>query len=76
MRTVHFVGAGKHGLLDVFGPTVEFLTSPEETASYCVMIGTVPRGVSVPLHSHPDPESFYLLSGIIEVLSQRNDDFE
>jgi quercetin dioxygenase-like cupin family protein len=71
LQTIHF------SLFDVFGPTVEFLTSPEETDSgYCVMIGTVPPGVSVPLHSHSDPESFYLLSGALEVLSERDDDFE
>lgn len=77
MRSISFASTGSHGLLDVFGPTVEFLTSPEEAgASYCVMIGTVPPGISVPLHSHPDPESFYLISGTLEVLSQQGDDFK
>lgn len=43
-RQRRFGSTGTYGLLDVFGPTVEFLTSPEETeASYCIMIGTVPR---------------------------------
>jgi hypothetical protein len=37
------------------GPTLEFLILPEEADSaYCVMTGTMPPGVSVPLHSHPD----------------------
>ena len=77
MQMIHFVPAGRHDLLDGFGPTVEFLTSPQEkNAGYCMMIGKVPQGVSVPLHSHPDPESFYLLSGVMGVLSQRGDNFE
>jgi quercetin dioxygenase-like cupin family protein len=77
MQTTHVVRRGTYPVLDVFGPTVEFLALPEEThADYCVMIGTIPPGVSVPLHSHPDPESFYLLSGTVLALSQRGDRFE
>jgi quercetin dioxygenase-like cupin family protein len=30
---------------------------------YCVVIATAPPGVVVPLHSHPDRETFYMLSG-------------
>jgi quercetin dioxygenase-like cupin family protein len=30
---------------------------------YCVSIGTMPPGVVVPLHSHADRETFYILSG-------------
>jgi quercetin dioxygenase-like cupin family protein len=45
------------------------LTSPEEEA-YCVIRGTIPSGVSVPLHSHDDAESFYVLSGEAQVLMQ------
>jgi quercetin dioxygenase-like cupin family protein len=53
------------------------LNSPDERgAEYCVMKGTIPPGVSVPLHSHHDAESFYMLSGAVQVLSQRGDKFE
>jgi quercetin dioxygenase-like cupin family protein len=70
MRTAYVVNKGTHPLLDVFGPTVEFLTVPDESeAIYSVMIGTIPPGVAVPLHSHPDVESFFMLSGAVEVLS-------
>ena len=49
-----------HVVLDVLGPTVEFLVLPSEsTAGYCIMKGTIPPGVSVPLHSHPDDEIFF-----------------
>jgi mannose-6-phosphate isomerase-like protein (cupin superfamily) len=30
---------------------------------YCVSIATMPPGVVVPLHSHADHETFYILSG-------------
>src|SRR5262249_6251441 len=30
---------------------------------YCVSIATMPPGVVVPLHSHADRETFYILSG-------------
>jgi quercetin dioxygenase-like cupin family protein len=77
MQTTQLVRRGTYGVLDVFGPTVEFLTPPEETdAGYSVMIGTVSPGVSVPLHSHPAPESFFLLSGSLEALSQQASNFE
>jgi hypothetical protein len=38
--------------VDLFGPTVEFLTSPQEASiDFCVLRGVTPSGVSVPLHS-------------------------
>jgi uncharacterized RmlC-like cupin family protein len=41
-----------------------------------VIKGTIPSGISVPLHSHPDDESFFLLSGSVQALVQRQDGFE
>jgi hypothetical protein len=41
-----------------------------------VMTGTIPPGVSVPLHSHPDIESFFLVSGAVQVMSQRDGKFK
>ena len=74
MQTPYIIHKGMDGVLDVFGPTVEFLTSPSEAeAVYCVMRGTMPPGVTVPLHSHPDVESFFLLSGAVQMLTQRED---
>jgi len=62
-----------HGpALDVFGPTVEFLSRPsQEDGALCVMRGVIPAGVTVPLHSHDDAEDFYILAGTQEVLTQR-----
>lgn len=77
MQRTHIVSKGTYSALDMFGPTLEFLTLPEETdAAYVMMMGTIPAGVSVPLHSHPDIESFCLLSGAVQILSQGDDKFE
>jgi quercetin dioxygenase-like cupin family protein len=57
--------------LDVFGPTVEFLTSPQEAHNdLCLMRGVIPPGVFVPLHSHLDVEDFFILSGQAQTLKQ------
>ena len=56
-------------IVEFFGPTVEFLTSPEdEHNNFCVLKATIPPGVSVPLHSHPDTEDFFIISGSVEGL--------
>jgi quercetin dioxygenase-like cupin family protein len=53
----------------LYGSGIERL-SPSTEDAYCVMRGTIPPGVSVPLHNHEDVESFYLLSGEAEALVQ------
>lgn len=55
-------------VIDIFvGPIFTYLT-PAEGASdaYCVFRVEVPAGVTVPIHSHADRETFYILSGEIE----------
>jgi anti-sigma factor ChrR (cupin superfamily) len=37
----------------------------------CVIKGTIPPGGSVPIHSHQAIEVFYVLSGNVEVLSEK-----
>lgn len=39
------------------------LLSPAGECAYCVMTAAIPPGVSVPLHSHSDAETFYMLAG-------------
>jgi quercetin dioxygenase-like cupin family protein len=61
----------RHGCgaaFDVAGITIELLISSDE-AGYGVMKETVPAGAVIPLHSHNDPESFYLLAGAIQVFT-------
>jgi quercetin dioxygenase-like cupin family protein len=75
MHVIEIVNRSTSRVLDVLGPTVELLTLPEEEdAAYCAIIGTIPPNVCVPLHSHADPESFFQLSGSIQILSYRGGD--
>jgi quercetin dioxygenase-like cupin family protein len=54
--------------IDLFGPSIQFLTVvPETGEGYCLMKGTLPPGATVPLHTHLDRETFYVLSGRAEV---------
>ena len=63
--------------IDLEGPTVEFLTSPQEASiDFCVLKGVIPPGVSVPLHSHPDTEDFFIISGQVEALRQGAQGYE
>ena len=77
MEPSHRSNTKSHVVLDVLGPTVEFMVLPSESEGrYCVLKGTIPPAVSVPLHSHPDDESFFLFSGSVQALLQRQDTFE
>ena len=52
----------------VFGVLLQFLSTPEQiNDQISVMRGTVPSGAVIPLHSHADPEIFYVLNGSLEV---------
>ncbi|RDJ22022.1 cupin domain-containing protein [Bosea caraganae] len=56
------------GLLDVLGPKIRHLTDvSDDGAGYCLMMGEIAPGVIVPLHSHADRETFYVLSGTLDV---------
>lgn len=58
-------------VLEVFGPTLQFLVAPQSSdEAPCVLKGTIPPGISVPIHSHPGIEAFYILSGHVEVLTE------
>ena len=55
------------------GNVVEFLASSDETgADICLIRGTMPPGVAVPLHSHGDVEVFYVLEGSVECFQSRD----
>jgi quercetin dioxygenase-like cupin family protein len=50
-------------------PTNVFLTElSDNEEDYCVMHCTLPAGLVVPLHSHADRETFYVISGKIDAL--------
>jgi len=57
-------------VVEVLGPTITFLTPPDDSGDApCVMRGTMPPGVVVPLHSHADPETFLMESGSVQALA-------
>jgi quercetin dioxygenase-like cupin family protein len=68
-RVAHLVDPRRLETIEILGPTVQYLTSPDAgDGEPCVMRGTIPPGVAVPLHSHADPETFLLVSGEVEGL--------
>jgi len=53
---------------EIFGPEIRprnrtLTDTSRNDDDYCVSIATMPPGVVVPLHSHADRETFYILSG-------------
>ena len=67
--TARFVGPRDTVTLEILGPTVEILTGiggPDDAP--CLIRGTIPPGVVVPMHSHAEPETFLGLSGELEAL--------
>jgi quercetin dioxygenase-like cupin family protein len=56
-------------LFSVFGPLHQFLVDPADTSgAFGLMRAAVPSGIAIPLHSHADPEVFFVLEGFLEVL--------
>jgi quercetin dioxygenase-like cupin family protein len=56
--------------LDVMGPLLKPLTAlTKADDDYCVFQLIFPHGVAVPLHSHADRETFYMLDGRLEGLT-------
>jgi quercetin dioxygenase-like cupin family protein len=59
---------GEEQTFIVLGVLLQFLSTPEQINDQISMMrGTVPSGVVIPLHSHADPEIFYVLNGSLEV---------
>ena len=58
--------AGKQ-LFNAAGVLLQFLASPGEVGdAICLIRGTMPPGVVVPLHSHSEPEVLYVLDGSLQ----------
>lgn len=75
-HSVRIFRENERQLFDVFGPTIQFLTSPQEAGEQlCVLRGVIPPGAVVPIHSHAGVESFYLLSGQQDVLREEDGEF-
>jgi len=70
--STHLVTEADYETLDVLGPILQFLLGPQGSdEAPCVIKGTIPPGGSVPIHSHRDIEAFYVISGKVEVLSEK-----
>ena len=66
----HLVDPERIETLDVLGPTIQVLTPPgADDWMPCLMRGTIPPGIVIPLHAHADPETFVLESGEVEGLA-------
>jgi mannose-6-phosphate isomerase-like protein (cupin superfamily) len=56
---------------NVLGPLLEILTQPAgDDRMPCTMRGTIPPGITVPIHSHADPETYVAVSGTVEALAE------
>lgn len=63
--------------ISVLGTIMRFLVRPDqETDVPCVIWAIIPPGIVIPLHSQPDPETFFMISGNAEGLSQTADGFQ
>jgi quercetin dioxygenase-like cupin family protein len=70
MQLANIVNDDEGTVLNLLHGTRLEILSPSNENAYWVMKGALPPGVSVPLHSHSDAESFYGLVGEGEVLVQ------
>ena len=63
--------------IEVLGVELEWkLTAAETGNKYCVLLATIPPGVTVPPHRHPDQEAFYILEGNPHFASETGSGFE
>src|SRR3981081_4602766 len=54
-------------MVNAAGVLLQFLASPEEVGdAICLIRGTMPPGVAVPLHKHAEIELLYVLEGSLE----------
>ena len=62
-------------IFDVGGSHLQFVATPDQIGSESMSIlrGTLPAGAIVPLHSHSDPENFYVLTGEMEAYLDESD---
>jgi quercetin dioxygenase-like cupin family protein len=59
--------------LEVLGASMQFLVGPRPgDESPCILKGTIPSGVTIPMHSHDVVEIFFVLYGNIEVLIEES----
>lgn len=60
------------GVIDIFvGPLLRYVMPlTEAQGEYCLINTEIPPGVTVPIHSHADRETFYILSGELNAMAE------
>jgi quercetin dioxygenase-like cupin family protein len=77
LHSAHLIDGEAFEVFDIFGPTLQFVTRPDEVSGApAILRGTIPSGGAALLHSHPDPETFVQLSGELEGLAFDRDDLK
>jgi len=62
------IHSAEEPLFAVVGTLLQFVSTPEQNrANVSVMRGGIPPRAVIPLHSHADPEIFYLTQGTMDV---------
>jgi quercetin dioxygenase-like cupin family protein len=57
--------ASPNETLDLFGHQIQHLTALSDAdGGYCLIRSSFPAGTVVPIHSHTDRETFYILTGV------------
>jgi quercetin dioxygenase-like cupin family protein len=68
------VASEKQQRFAVVGTLLQFVSTPEQSHSkIAVMRGGIPAGAVIQLHSHADPEIFFILSGSMEVFQDNGE---
>lgn len=73
-QQTHMIHSADKPGFTLFGALHQFLVSPNETSEAFAMIRMiVPPGGTIRLHSHADPEVFYMLEGELEFVQYDGD---
>ncbi len=57
-----------HDLIDIMRPRISFATPVSAEERYCVILSVIPAGAVIPVHSHADRETLYVIDGRLEGL--------
>src|SRR5260370_37847819 len=65
------VNSSNEPWFNVFGPLHQYLVAPADVSgAFARMRAIIAPGIAIPLHSHADPEVFFILESTLEFLQQ------
>jgi quercetin dioxygenase-like cupin family protein len=68
------VNSSNEPWFNVFGPLHQYLVAPADVSgAFALMRAIIAPGIAIPLHSHADPEVFFILEGTLEFLQHDSD---